>query len=71
MLEGGLQREAGVEARGAGIAHDLSFRLAGGFREVLERWGQKVKLLMMDPVFSGCETLNLKRVRPGILYHRI
>jgi hypothetical protein len=30
----------GMETRGAGIAHDLSFRLAGGFREILERWGQ-------------------------------
>ena len=39
--DGHLQREAAVEAGGAGIAHDLLFRLAGGFREVLEGWGQE------------------------------
>ena len=39
--DGGLQSEAGVEAGSAGIAHDLSFRLAGRFREVLERCWQE------------------------------
>lgn len=29
----------GVEAGGAGNAHDVSFRLAGGVREMLERSG--------------------------------
>ena len=38
VLEGG---EAGVETGGAGIAHDVLFRLAGGLREVRERWGQE------------------------------
>ena len=36
VLEGG---EAGVEAGGAGIAHDVLLRLAEGFREILECWG--------------------------------
>jgi hypothetical protein len=39
--DGHLQREAGMEAGGAGIAHDVTFRLAGGFSEVFERWGQE------------------------------
>ena len=39
--DGGLQREAGVETGGAWVAHDLLFRLAAGFREILERWGQE------------------------------
>ena len=38
---GGFQSEAGVEAGGAGIAHDVLFRLAGGVREVLEGWGKE------------------------------
>jgi hypothetical protein len=32
VLEGGLKREAGVETRGTGIAHDVRLRFAGGFR---------------------------------------
>jgi hypothetical protein len=30
-----------MEASGAGIAHDVPLRLAGGFREVFEGWGQE------------------------------
>jgi hypothetical protein len=36
MLDSSLQSEAG----GTGIAHDVTFRLAGGFRKVFERWGE-------------------------------
>ena len=39
--DGHLQSEAGVETGGAGIAHDLLFRFAAGFREILEGRGQE------------------------------
>ena len=40
-MEAGAVAAAGVEAGGAGIAHDVLFRLAGGVREVLEGWGKE------------------------------
>ena len=40
-VDSGLQCEACMEAGGAGIAHDVPLRLAGGFRKIPEACGEK------------------------------